>query len=80
VNYALDQFYDHQVQSADVGNFQNELFHTAEDQKRVIANQWLMIPLSRAIDTLVIHVEDKNSSLGSILQEMKGREHLTWIE
>ncbi|XXK22293.1 hypothetical protein ACMAY5_00665 [Arenicellales bacterium nBUS_48] len=80
LNYALDRFYDQQVESADVTNFQDELFHTEEDQRKVIANQWLMIPLSRAIDTLVIHLERKDSYLGSILEEMKGRENLSWIE
>ena len=80
LNYALDRFYDQQVESADITNSQDELFHSEEDQRKVIANQWLMIPLSRAIDTLVIHLEQSDSYLGSILQDMKGRENLSWID
>ena len=43
------------------------------------AVEWLMIPLTRCIDTLVIHVEDPNSEIAVVLKELAG-DHKDFVE
>ncbi len=71
INIALDRFYSYKFnvvseqlkqQQAEPGVFQHD-----EDQIRRIVVQWLLIPLTRAIDTLVINVSDHTSPVYKVL-------------
>ena len=44
-----------------------------EQAEREYAFHWLMIPLTRSIDHLVVHLHDENSSLGLILKAVSAR-------
>ena len=45
------------------------------------ANKWAMIPLTRAIDTLIIHIKSSESFIGNILKGIHERhpEEIEWI-
>ncbi len=37
-----------------------------------------MIPLTRVVDTLVIHIESEGSYVGKVLSAMRGKENIVW--
>ena len=43
---------------------------------------WSLIPLTRAIDTLVITIEDKNSDVCNILREIynENPDYVEWVD
>tara|TARA_R110002051_G_scaffold189149_2_gene258507 strand:+ start:445 stop:2508 length:2064 start_codon:yes stop_codon:yes gene_type:complete len=45
--------------------------------QRAYALNWLMIPLTRSMDHLVIHLTDANSALGQVLQSID-RDKISW--
>ena len=78
VNYALDRFFQYKLDSTDVVVEQEDIFQDEDTLKLMLAKQWLMIPLTRAIDTLVLHVEDEDSYVGRALRSMEGKDNITW--
>ncbi len=70
VCFALDKFYDYKIESSDI-DLSEDLLIDEQRAKTEYANQWLMIPLTRAIDTLVIHIEDSTSKIYKILEKAK---------
>ena len=81
---ALDQFYDFQLEHprideaqvrADLGLFVTDqaLEAEVEARARLFALNWLMIPLTRSIDHLLIHLSDEESALGSVLKTISAR-------
>lgn len=72
VNYALDEFYDFKLQNPDIPDkVRSSLLFDEKEEAERYAKKWLMIPLTRAIDTLVIHISNPESYLGSALLEMQ---------
>ena len=68
---SLDKFYEYKVKQAIVSNSQSsELFFDEQAAKETFAKSWLMIPLTRAIDHLFIHIEDPNSYVGRIFRSL----------
>lgn len=43
------------------------------NEARLFAVHWLMIPLTRSIDHLVVHLSDENSEMGSLLKAVSAR-------
>jgi hypothetical protein len=80
VNYALDRFFQYKLKSTDVTIEQEDIFQDEDKVKLMLAKQWLMIPMTRAIDTLVLHVESTDSFVGAALREMDGRENIIFIQ
>lgn len=93
---ALDRFYDFQLRNArlDVPKIEETLrqaapllFQKADlDQRlaleaQVFAANWLMIPLTRSIDHLVIHISDEGSLLANVLQAVSARSPgaINWV-
>ncbi|WP_413440330.1 AAA family ATPase [Synechococcus sp. MIT S1220] len=70
VCFALDKFYDYKIQSSDI-DLSEDLLIDEQKAKIEHANQWLMIPLTRAIDTLILHIEDPSSDVYKILEKAK---------
>jgi hypothetical protein len=71
VNFALDELYDYKLLSKEAQEIKsNELFMTDEEAQIVFAKRWVMIPMTRAIDTLVIHVADRSSYIGKVMDKM----------
>jgi len=67
----LDLFYDQRVAEAE----------RLEQVEREYAFHWLMIPLTRSIDHLVVHLHDENSRLGKILKAVSARcpDQIEWM-
>jgi hypothetical protein len=82
INYAFDDFYDYKLtqwvpSAPDLG----ELFDTKEDLAAAFAAQWIMIPITRAMDTLVINVSMRQSRLKDVLKHVHERrsDFVEWI-
>ncbi len=58
------------------------LFDTKEDMAAAYAAQWCMIPLTRALDTLVIHVSNNPSFIKDILLSVKEKrpDFVEWVK
>ena len=88
----LDQFYDHAIAKpnidieglrdelkADQGLFFSKslLEEKLAAEKRAYALNWLMIALTRSMDHLVIHLKNKDSALGNVLQTID-QDKINW--
>jgi hypothetical protein len=78
-NYAIDKFFEYKLQTFVDPALQSDLLENAETRATLHAKRWMMIPLTRAIDTLVLHVESKDSYVGNILFSMRSDENIEWI-
>ncbi|MEZ5758278.1 MAG: hypothetical protein R3D86_08660 [Emcibacteraceae bacterium] len=83
INYALDNFYEIKfnqfISSPQVSQGQ---FKSKEELALIFAAQWLMIPLTRAMDTLVINLTSQQTFLKSIMIEIykKRTDFVEWIK
>ena len=88
----LDLFYDHVTAKPDIDieGLRDELkadlgFLFAKSafeerlatERRAYALNWLMIPLTRSMDHLIIHLTDADSALGRVLQSID-RDKISW--
>lgn len=79
---SYDKFIEYKADSfdfeTDVDNFRLE---TPEAQRKRYINSWALIPLTRAIDTLIITLEDKDSETGIILKRLHDQypDYISWI-
>ena len=83
VCFALDEFFEYKRSNAEFADSTKaDMFFEAEQAAIDYAKHWLMIPLTRAIDTLVIHVNSVDSYVGGILKELhlKYPQEVEWIE
>jgi hypothetical protein len=70
VNLGFDRFFDlKRSQSLQGKDRDPELFFDPQEAARRYAAQWLMIPLTRAIDTLVIEIGSVDHPVGRVLQQ-----------
>ena len=58
------------------------LLETPAERKRKFLHNWALIPLTRAIDTLVITINDVDSSTGKLLKAISDEypDIVNWIE
>lgn len=79
---SFDKFIEYKANSfnyeTDVDNFRLE---TPEAQRKRYINSWALIPMTRAIDTLIITLEDKDSETGIILKRLYNEhpDYISWI-
>lgn len=86
VNFELDSFYEYKLK---------QLSHPSETSSRTVASElkdpdvirlrtirWLLIPLTRAMDTLVIHLTERSSHLKDALKvaATKHNDFVQWID
>lgn len=78
----FDAFIENKSNSYIEGEVDSLLLETPEERKRKYLYNWAMIPLTRAIDTLIITLKDKNSATGKILKEISNEypDFVYWIE
>jgi len=73
VNFGLDEFFDYKCSNAEISEEERlDMFFDDEQAAIEYAKKWIMIPLTRAIDTLVLHVSDEESYIGQMLIELHG--------
>jgi hypothetical protein len=72
--FGIDEFFEHKRKHADIADSERlTLTFDAEASSLEFAKRWLMIPLTRAIDTLVLHVSDEDSYVGRLLMGLHER-------
>ncbi len=83
VAFGLDDFFKLKKAKAEFSKDAQALLGFEKDTASLeYANKWLMIPLTRAIDTLVLHITDPKSYVGQMLKDMKNRypDEIEWIK
>lgn len=81
VNLAFNEFYDYKYgQLLAASNNGDFLLDQKELAAHEFAARWLMIPLTRAMDTLVIHVSSTDHKITDILRQIceKYRDFIEW--
>ncbi|HZR75123.1 RNA helicase [Bradyrhizobium sp.] len=82
INYQLDTLWDYKHgQWFSEGHIVDDLYRTAEDAALQHASRWVMIPLTRAIDTLVINITGQSGFVPDALRRVheKRRDFVDWI-
>jgi len=81
VNIAFDSFYEEKLKNYREEKGQQNFLSSAEKRK-IFAGNWLQIPITRAIDTLVINIENHRSPLYTILKKIyeANQEYIEWRE
>jgi hypothetical protein len=83
INYGFDDFWDYKYQQSMNSLVDKKLdgFDTPEEISELFAARWAMIPLTRAMDTLVINVSDKPSFIKDKMIEIhtKRPDLIEWI-
>ncbi len=84
LNFGFDELWDTKFrQGIRATSLEAEAVLDPKDYARKFAGQWLMIPLSRAIDTLVINVGTEDTELKRTLKSIfagGGHDCLEWIK
>lgn len=70
VAFWIDRFFSRKYQEGLNLDLPRDLFTSPEELAKRYACQWLTIPLTRAIDTLVLHVDDEQSEFKSALRRV----------
>ncbi|GAA4851010.1 UvrD-helicase domain-containing protein [Algivirga pacifica] len=78
----MDVFYSNKVAHYRKDDTTNALFEDHASSARKYAANWCLIAMSRAVDTLFISIENKNSEFATILREITRDmgESVKWIE
>jgi len=82
INYAFDQFWTYKYEQwlaspQDLGG----LFDTPEERAASFASRWVMIPLTRAMDTLVINISTQPGAVRDALKAVHERreDFVEWV-
>lgn len=82
-NHYLDDYWEYEFNTQKIDIAQGSLFENATDeQKRKEAFRWILIALTRPIDSTIITLRDKDSELGRVLQDVykKHPSFIRWID
>ena len=76
----FDQFYEYKINTFKNNSNSQLDFYSEDEKKKIYATRWLLIPLTRAIDTIVLQIENKNSYISNILRKIyeKNTEFIEW--
>jgi hypothetical protein len=80
---AFDKFWEFKTSSAEEAQkAERDFFISEEDHARQVAARWLMIVLTRAIDHLVINIENSESEIGNSLRNVyeANNDFVEWYE
>lgn len=83
INYAFDEFWDYKYrQWLAAPQEAGSLFDTPEDLAAAFASRWAMIPLTRAMDTLVINVSTQPGVIRAALERVHSNraDFVEWIK
>jgi hypothetical protein len=83
VNYDLDELWEYKARQWETeGHDYDPLIETREEAAALHASRWVMIPLTRAIDTLVIGLGTASGPLRGVLRRVADRhaDFVEWIE
>lgn len=83
INYGFDEFWDYKYrQRLAQPRGTDDLFVTAEEEAIEFASRWVMISLTRAMDTLVINISDKPGPIREALEALREKraDFLEWVK
>ncbi len=78
----LDTFIEDKMKEYQSDSIRNELLLESEEElKTKYLLNWLFVPLTRAIETIVISVADVDSEIGKMLKELSlsNPDYITWL-
>lgn len=80
--FQFDELYDYKLKSFDQSSVDADLFISPEQAAENFAKSWLMIPMTRAMDVLVIHVSKSDHVITDVLRRVakKMPEVVDWNE
>ncbi|MBP8975546.1 MAG: AAA family ATPase [Bacteroidetes bacterium] len=78
----LDEFMRYKFETFEEEDTGELALETFEEKRDKFVNLWSLIPLTRAIDTLIITIKNPESKIASVLREiyMKNPDKVEWIE
>lgn len=82
INFQLDTLWDYKrSQWFSEGHVADDLYRTAEESAAQHASRWVMIPLTRAIDTLVINISGQPNFVAAALRNVhqKRADFVNWV-
>ena len=80
INYDLDHLWDYKIRQWEAeGRPNDELIESRDEVAVRHASRWIMIPLTRAIDTLVIGLRSSDGPLKAVLKRVADR-HPDFVE
>jgi len=82
INVGFDKFLDAKFKEARTRSFPDGgLLSSREDLMKEFVSRWAMIPLTRAIHTLVLHIEDPKDDIVNMLERVSKRNEdmFEWI-
>ncbi len=82
INYGLDELWEYKFRQWFTEDHQiDDLYQTAEEAAQIHASRWVMIPLTRSIDTLVINITGGPSFLKNALLSVHRQrgDFIEWI-
>lgn len=76
----FDVFLEEKISEYTEGGAETLLLESSEERKQRYIYNWAMIPLTRAIDTLIISIKDENSKIGKLLKKISEEypDFITW--
>jgi hypothetical protein len=81
INYALDEFWQYKFEECMCKVSNVDELEAPEDRARREASRWAMIPLTRAMDTLVINISATSGLLRRALEDVasRRRDFVEWL-
>lgn len=78
----LDEFMRYKLETFEEEDTGELALETFEEKRDRFVNLWTLIPLTRAIDTLIITIKNPESKIAKILNELylKNPDNIEWIE
>lgn len=78
----LDEFMRYKFETFEEEDTGELALETFEEKREKFVNLWALIPLTRAIDTLIITIKNKESKIAKVLNEiyLKNPDNIEWIE
>lgn len=79
----LDEFMRYKYETFEDIETEEEIAFMSYDEKRAkFVNLWTLIPLTRAIDTIIITIKNRNSLIANVLREvyLANPDTIEWIE
>ncbi|WP_084625551.1 AAA family ATPase [Salinimicrobium xinjiangense] len=82
VNLDFDKFIDYKMQTFEEEETNELALESIEEKRRRFVYLWALIPLTRAIDTLVITLSNPNGYIGKVLREVyeENPDFVEWID
>lgn len=83
INYGFDEFWNYKrMQWLSTPQDAEDLFETPEERAAIFASRWAMIPLTRAMDTLVINISTQSGIIRNALLDVRAKrsDYVEWIK